>query len=132
MSKHAINAEFSSLNDLVPTQPKKTLVIGDMDRWRAQGRALPDLDGLQFTDLQSLNDNMLAEYAPQIVFSPLMSNKFDAIDVARHLADLAFAGNYRAVTETVPNAEMIRAEVRQIAPKIDFDLVILPDAAPSA
>jgi hypothetical protein len=67
---------------------------------------------------------------PDIILSPLVSEDFDAVDVAGVLSALAYDGPYRAVTDTLPDPEIIRKKVRNHAPYLDFDLVVLPMLAP--
>ena len=121
---------FSSLQELLPNQAKRTLVIGDMTRWKAQGRNLPDMDGLRFIDLSALNSEVIKEENPDIILSPLVSDDFDAVDVAGLLSDLNYDGPYRALTDDLPDPELIKSEIRRHAPQIDFDLVVLPTRAP--
>lgn len=73
---------------------------------------------------------MLQGQKPDIILSPLVSEDFDAVDVAGVLSALAYDGPYRAVTDTLPDPEIISREVRNHAPYLDFDLVVLPMLAP--
>lgn len=122
---------FFSLQKLTPNPSKRTLVIGDMARWKTQGRNLPNMDGLRYIDLSALNSDVIKEEDPDIILSPLVSDDFDAVDVAGLLSDLAYNGPYRALTNDLPNTELIKSEVRHHAPQIDFDLVVLPMRAPN-
>lgn len=102
-----------------------------MARWKTQGRNLPNMDGLRYIDLSTLNSDVIKEEDPDIILSPLVSDDFDAVDVAGLLSDLAYNGPYRALTNDLPNPELIKSEVRHHAPQIDFDLVVLPMRAPN-
>lgn len=126
MSHHTKNDGISSLQELIPKHAKSTLVVGDMARWRAQGRNLPDIDGLQFVDINALTDYVRTAEAPDIILSPLVSDDFDVMDVAHVLSECAYCGPYRAVTDLIPNPDIIRDEVRGQAPLLDFDLFVLP------
>ena len=121
---------FSSLQEFIPNNAKSTLVVGDMARWKAQGLNLPNMEGLKFIDLHALTVEVLQDQKPDIILSPLVSEDFDAVDVAGVLSALAYDGPYRAVTNTLPDPEIIRKEVRNHAPYLDFDLVVLPMLAP--
>lgn len=73
---------------------------------------------------------MLQDQKSDIILSPLVSEDFDAVDVAGVLSALAYDGPYRAVTDTLPVPAIISREVRNHAPYLDFDLVVLPMLAP--
>ena len=97
-----------------------------MTRWKSQGRDLTDMVGLQFIDIHALDQGMINTQNPDIILSPLVSDDFDAIEVASLLSKLSYNGAYRALTDEVPNPALIKAEVRRHAPNLDFDLVVLP------
>jgi hypothetical protein len=103
-----------------------TLVIGDLARWKAQGRIVPPLDGFQFVDIGDLNADIVNEKEPDIILSPLVAEDFDAVDVAVKLIELRFQGRYRAIADDLPDADLIRYEVQLFAPQLDFDLLLMP------
>lgn len=106
-----------------------TLVIGDLARWRAQGKMVPPLEGFQFLDFHELNEMVISMKAPDIILSPLVADEFDAVDIAAKLISYRFEGRYRAIADDVPDASLIRREVRQFAPDLDFDLLLMPRMA---
>ncbi|MEJ8560519.1 hypothetical protein QTO30_04240 [Yoonia sp. GPGPB17] len=112
-----------------PTPPEATLIIGDLARWSAEGRKLMAADNFQFSDLKSLSAPFFADIAPTIVLSPLFGDDFDVIDVATRLDELGYRGQYRAITENLPDDDMIRKEVRAHAPELDFDLLMMQRVA---
>lgn len=65
---------------------------------------------------------------PDVVLSPLVSPEFDCWDLAERLAEAGFRGTYRAVAATVPNPALVRREIADRFPGLDFDLVLLDDA----
>ena len=103
-----------------------TLVIGDLARWKAQGRVVPPLEGFQFVDIDDLSEEIVNENEPNIILSPLVGEDFDAVDVAIKLIELRFSGRYRAIADDLPDADLIRREVQQFAPELDFDLLLMP------
>ena len=112
--------------DAMKRSANKTVVIGDLDRWKTEGRITLDLQEFEFIDLASLNEQTLASLQPDIILSPLFCYEFDVVDVATRLRDLGFKGRYRAIWQTVPNATIISTEVRRHAPGVDFDLLLMP------
>jgi hypothetical protein len=107
----------------------QTLVIGNLTRWKSEGRITVALSDFQFAEFGALTSDMLKSLAPEIVLSPLMGDDFDVLDVALKLLDLGFEGRYRVVAERVPNTQMILTEVRNHAPGLDFDLLLMPKAS---
>ncbi|MFQ6552230.1 hypothetical protein AAD018_007790 [Aestuariibius insulae] len=117
-----------SLRDVSDTQdPPVMLVIGDMNRWRRDGRRLPEASGIHFVGFQALDEACLEEKQPDIVLSGLLGPGFDVIDVATKLEMFEFTGRYRALCDDVPSVDIIVTEVRQQVPGIDFDILVLND-----
>ncbi|WP_322892514.1 MULTISPECIES: hypothetical protein [unclassified Yoonia] len=110
----------------------KVLVVGDVARWKQLGRLRDDLSGFCFVDMGELDHQKIKQIAPDLIISPLVATGFDAVDVARRLRAAAFAGRYCAVVDDVPNPEIIRQEIRSIAPELDFDLLVFPRNANAA
>jgi hypothetical protein len=106
-----------------------TLVIGNLARWSAQGRATSAFGKFHYTEFADLSRDTLCKLCPFIILSPLLDEKFDVIEIAARLQKLGYKGRYRAITETMPNADMIRAEIQDEAPDLDFDLLVMPPIA---
>lgn len=103
----------------------RTLIIGDSNRWKDEGRITSGLRDFAFLELSELNARLLEEHQPDIILSPLVGDNFDVIDVVTQLDALGYTGRYRAIAETAPDTAMILREVSAIAPEIDFDLLVM-------
>lgn len=101
------------------------LVIGNLDRWKREGRPAPELEGFRFATFEALDAALLASARPDMILSPLVGDGFDALEVARRLVELGFRGKYRALAGDVPNPDAVREEVREAAPDLDFDVFLL-------
>ncbi len=101
------------------------LVLGDLDRWRSRGRSPPIIPGFHFADFTDLDAAILLQLCPEIILSGLVQQSFDVLDVAATLRTLDFRGRYRAVTHPIPNPGLIVAEVRSIAPTLNFAILSL-------
>ena len=106
----------------------RTLIVGDLPRWEAEGRDVSSFGAFHFVALGELTAELLRECDPAIILSPLVADEFDALDVAKTLADLEFKGRYRALSPTSADGEVIRSEVAAIAPTLDFDVLDLKAA----
>lgn len=87
---------------------------------------MPSISGVHFIGIADLTARKLCETGAAIVLSPLVGDDFDVVDVAHRLLSLGFRGRYRAISEELPDAELIREEIRCFAPELDFDLLLMP------
>ena len=104
----------------------RALVIGDIARWSGAGRATIAFGDFAFCNLAGLRCDILRDFNPDIVLSPLIGDDFDVIEVAIILRRLGYKGLYRSISPHVPLTAIIRAEVARVAPDLDFDLLVLP------
>ncbi len=89
--------------------------------------SLPRIPGFHFRPYTAVNRQLLTQLQPDVVLSALISHQFDAVELARLLADSGFTGRYRAVTEALPNRRAVVSDVRAMAPEVDFDLFVMDD-----
>lgn len=106
----------------------KILVVGDVSRWQVRGQLRDVPEGCEFVDIGQLDRAKIRQYDTALIMTPLMSDGFDAFDVAEKLMAVRFRGIYRVLTNAVPDADIIRADIGAAAPDIDFDLLVLPAA----
>lgn len=101
------------------------LVVGGQRNATRTGPMPPQIDGFHFAGFQDVTPELLAECNPDVVLSALMADRFDALDLARRLADAGYRGRYRAMTLALPNPDAVLAEVKAMAPEIDFELFVI-------
>ena len=82
---------------------------------------------LKLVPLGELNEAALVLHRPRLILCPLVTARFDCMDVAGVLAELGHRGPLRAVTRKLPNPDVVRREVRGHFAEIDFDLIIATD-----
>ncbi|MEL6681182.1 MAG: hypothetical protein AAFQ09_00880 [Pseudomonadota bacterium] len=99
------------------------LVVGDLERWRAKGRAVAGLENVNFSSIAELDGNLLFQKAPDVILSPLVADEFDAVDVALKLIDIGFRGKYLAIADQPVDAQLIINEIRSLSENLDFDLL---------
>jgi len=116
------------VNEEPDIAPFRTLVIGDIARWQERGHDMASCENFMFSASACLTVDMMREFAPDMVLSPLIGDSFDVIDVASMLRQLGFDGCYRVIAPVMPHADVIRADVAAVAPELDFDLIMLPEA----
>jgi hypothetical protein len=90
--------------------------------------ALRGVSGASVTIVQlgAIDVALLARTMPDVVLSPLLSLDYDILDLARLLHDCGYQGALRAYCPPLPNAALVRAEVAQIWPGVDFDILEIP------
>jgi len=89
------------------------------------------LPGVHFANARDLGRGLLATLCPDVILSPLVVGLSDVIDIATHLQQLGYAGRYRALAADLPDPALVIAEVRAVAPNLDFDLYLLTSPAPT-
>lgn len=104
----------------------RTLIIGDLSRWRAAGRNTSGCEQFLYADPADLTADFLDAFNPDIILSPLMGAAFDVFEVAAILAKLQFKGKYRALCSDIPKVSIVRADVALVAPDLDFDVFRVP------
>ena len=102
-----------------------TLIIGDLCRWRAEGRNVSPFDTVTFLAFDELTAESLANMDVAMVFSTLVADTFDAVDIAVRLVELDYRGPYRALTTLLQDTDVIKDEVKLVAPLLDFDILAL-------
>ena len=104
------------------------LVVGEVSKWQALGRLLPKDPGIFFVEFQDLDHGVLTLREPVTVLSPVLCASFDCLDLAMRLDELGFRGRYRAMSGQLPDPWLIRREIGESCPDLDFDIVDLVNA----
>ena len=73
--------------------------------------------------LPDLTPGRLASLAPRAVLSTLAWPGGDVLEAGMALAELRFAGPYRALAPPLPDSAMIEREVRLHCPGLDFAVI---------
>lgn len=60
-----------------------------------------------------------------LILTPLIAKKFDALEMAKRLSDLGYTGQYKAVVSSLPDCAMVIREIKGLNPHLDFDIVQL-------
>ncbi|MEM9788296.1 MAG: hypothetical protein AAF801_17495 [Pseudomonadota bacterium] len=132
MSRPTNPAPIAWLPEIIQKPAHGTLVIGDLQRWSAEGRGFAALQDFHFTDIADLNAELIDRLDTEIILSALVADAFDAVDVAVKLIDLDYRGKYRALADQSVDAPLITKEIRSLSPNLDFDLLVLGPPAQGA
>jgi len=84
-------------------------------------------DKIVFARFDDVGAAMLARIAPDLILAPLMAPEFDILDLARRLTRCGYRGALRAMARQIPNPALVRAELAQLCPDLDFDLFEVDD-----
>lgn len=103
------------------------LAVGEVSRWHQAGRRLPVDSQIAYVEFHEVTESLLEILAPDVILSPTLCASFDCLDLATLLNMLGFRGRYRAMSPNLPNPDLIRREVRQNAPNVDFDFILGAD-----
>lgn len=105
------------------------LIVGDVASWTSDGRALPTSSEFVFAEVDEITPDFIEDLCPDIVLSSVFTPKFDALDLAEALCESGYVGRYRALAPRLPNPDVVRREVRAICQGIDFDVLMIDQAA---
>ena len=100
----------------------KIIAVGEPTEWTKKRNPLPS-ENVAFVSFQDITDITLDHLAPSIIYSPVLAQRFDCIELAVLLHNLGFKGEYRAVARDLPKPDLIVREVRQICPRLSFQIV---------
>ena len=91
--------------------------------------ALPHCAGdkIVFARFDDVGAALLARFEPDLILAPLMAPEFDILDLARQLTQCGYRGALRAMARQIPNPALVRAELAQLCPDLDFDLFEVGD-----
>lgn len=104
------------------------LAVGEVSAWRGRGNVLPRHGQLAFAEFHEVTAELLETLSPALVLSPLLSRRFDCVDLAELLHVLGYRGKYRVIGNDLPNPDLITAEVMSLVPGLDFAVTRLTDA----
>lgn len=102
------------------------LAVGDPGR-------LPDgvtsgdevLEGVHFVGIEDVSRDFIDLIDADIVLSPLVSTRFDCLELAERLDAIGFVGRYRIVVDHLPRPDLIRREISEAYPALDCDVLTL-------
>ena len=122
-SKHALRAVFlhsdalCACRNILLVEPAHEVPV-----------ALEGIEGLRVTvvEFASIDAALLAGGAPDVILAPLLSTRFDILDLARQLIALEYRGALRAYSLPLPDPELIRSEVMAECPHLDFAIFEVP------
>lgn len=81
----------------------------------------PDID---IVDFEAVTADLMERFQPHFVVSPILTSRFDILDLGQKLWQLRFAGAYRVLTDApLPNPEIVLREVRLHCPGLDVDIL---------
>lgn len=109
----------------MPGTGLRVLVIGETHDLDPSTRAVGGRNR-GYVRFEDFCEEIMIELAPDVIFSPLVTNRFDCLELAHKLHSYNYQGRYRAIAPHLPRPELVRNEVRAQFPGLDFDLLDLP------
>ncbi|SFS10280.1 hypothetical protein [Yoonia litorea] len=103
----------------------RTLIVGDLPRWRTEGRDLIATTDISYCTYDALTARILDERKPQIILSPLVGDQYDVLDIAAKLEQFDFQGQYRVIADANSASKLVTQEVANAAPGLDFDILVV-------
>ncbi|MGH1329482.1 MAG: hypothetical protein ACRBBK_01250 [Paracoccaceae bacterium] len=103
-----------------PSTGPNILAVGDLDTWIDAGKMPVRSPKIAFAEFYEVGPDLLALFQPDYVVSPTLCRSFDCMDLATILQACGFRGKYRALSNNLPNPEIIRREVLALCRNLDF------------
>lgn len=90
-----------------------TLILGftHYDLPRLPHEAIPKGTTVYFSNMPAISSEVLSDIEPDMIISPLIVPEFDAVDIAKKLAELRYRGTYRVLSQRLPNTKMVCREI---------------------
>lgn len=101
----------------------RILAVGAAEEWTRGNSHLPRPGNISFVAFSDVTALLLEQLRPETVVSPALARAFDCIDLALRLSALEFRGSYRATAFGLPKPQVIEAEIRQLCPGLDFEII---------
>ena len=101
------------------------LAVGAWEEWQNRQPISPLPDAMAFVAFHEVSRDLLDRLRPSAVVSPALAKGFDCIDLALLLSTLNYQGIYRALSDDLPKPQLIEAEIAQICPRLDFEIVTM-------
>ncbi|KEP71768.1 hypothetical protein DL1_00495 [Thioclava dalianensis] len=122
-SKQALRAVF--LHSKAIGEARKLLLV---EAEHELPLALHGVAGLEIRviELDLVTREEFAEFRPDLVLAPLLTARFDILDLAQRLEAIGYTGALRAYCKPLPNARVVLAEVKNNFPKLDFAIFEVP------
>lgn len=112
--------------DALPSEHRDTttiLAVGSTDIWEADRGRLPRHGNVAYVSFAEVTPALLDQLRPEAVVSPALARDFDCIDLAMLLCGLRFTGSYKATAFGLPRPKLIEAEIAQLCPSLDFEII---------
>lgn len=84
---------------------------------------------MQVICLSQITDELLDKLRPNVVMTPLVSDSFDALEVAEVLYCAGYTGELIVIASKLPRPKLVERELRDSAPGLRVTLSMSGDAA---
>lgn len=102
------------------------LAVGDTAEWLRRRQPVPPGGRIILAAFSDLSRPLIERLKPRLVVSPLLARDFDCLDLAQLLFALGYTGQYRVLSNDLPNPRLVVAEARALCPALDFDVLAVP------
>lgn len=99
------------------------LMVGEPQRLQTLKKHFPDRSGVFFIEFSDLSREILQSIQPSVVVSPAISTGFDCLDLASFLERCRYQGAFRIMAHDLPRPDIIKGELRQNFPSLNFDIL---------
>ncbi len=103
----------------------KTVILAVGDTMQGDPKALkfPEFEKICYVGFLDVTSETLDRINPALILSPLLCNSFDCLELALRLQQLEYGGKYRVVAPKLTNPNMVKTEIRNQTPGLDFEII---------
>lgn len=105
------------------TARELVVFVGDPRRDGRRALSPRMCSDIEVIDWTALAERLQLGVPPKVVYSNIVSSNFDCLDIAQLLYRAGFKGRYRVIAEAVPNPQVIRRDLAETCPGLDFEVV---------
>jgi len=100
---------------------RRVLVVGPMRRvfWAGQDRN----DLVVHTRMRHLTRELLDRVRPDTIVAPLMTPRWDVLDLAEVLTDMGYSGPMVMQSPPLPRADLVLGELQALFPELSLAFV---------
>jgi len=122
------NSDTDMLSVSIHSDPEQrdVAVMAVGDSVESYSRTFDARSLVAYVAFDELSRDLLRRLSPKKVISPLLANRFDAIDLAQMLVSLGFSGQYVAIASTLPDPSLVQRDIRSLCPTLDFSIIEAP------
>jgi len=119
---HADRQDADVASVVQPIRPHALVICRDLES-RSIGNLICQNARVTHLTFEALTPEIMTVYQPDMVLSPVVSGRYDCLDVARWLSGVGFLGAFRIFGTFPNNPHVLLSELKASCPGLDIALM---------